>query len=174
MRSQGGIERDNRNSIGTGGPWKAVQSIDHGEEATVGAPLLFGRLSTVLSQQVRDDLDVLIEAMASRPNRIVVRGHSSAEPFAANARWADPLELSYARAERVADYLIRHGVARERVLLSAVGSAEPRVISPDQSLNRRVEIFLADSFVPRQFGDQPTEASLEAPEEEDQQERVPR
>ncbi|MCA9116318.1 MAG: OmpA family protein [Planctomycetaceae bacterium] len=164
MRSSGGVEQDNRQSAGSGGRWKSVQSISQGQVATIGAPVYFERFSTELTELARDNLNVLIQAMAGKPNRIVVRGHASAEPLPPDSPWLDPLELSFARAEQVADYLMSRGIPRERVIVSGVGNSEPHVISPDQSLNRRAEIFIADSFVPRQLGTGPTEAEIELPE----------
>jgi flagellar motor protein MotB len=65
---------------------------------------------------------------------------------------ADAWDLSFARAQAVADYLIGRGVDRERVLVSAAGTTEPRVRPRErmaQRQNRRVDVFAVDSYISR-------------------------
>ncbi|GAB4135727.1 MAG: OmpA family protein [Planctomycetaceae bacterium] len=64
----------------------------------------------------------------------------------------DVFDLSYTRSRAVAEFLISQQIPRERIILSAAGDTEQRVHTKDQSqqtLNRRVDVFLIDSYIVR-------------------------
>ncbi len=72
-----------------------------------------------------------------------ITGHSDSS---GNAAWNQRLSLQ--RANAVGDYIVRGGVARERLRVTGVGSSTP--IADDstrygRSLNRRIEIALTDA-----------------------------
>jgi flagellar motor protein MotB len=60
------------------------------------------------------------------------------------------MDLLYARARTTAEYLIAKGIDRRRLVVSAAGSNEPRKVTRRkelQKLNRRVDVFLIDSYI---------------------------
>ena len=86
-------------------------------------------------------LDVAAAEILDRTGiRIRIEGHSDASPGAEAA-----LDLSLRRAEAVRRYLVRKGVAPQRLETRAIGAARP--IAPgdsetDRARNRRVELVV--------------------------------
>ena len=166
VRSQGGIKKANRRSEGTAGAHKTVQRINHGTVVTFGGPALFQSYDASLTDELKAKLDILYNVVAPKPNRVVVRGHASPAALPENPAFAgqlqeslkrpdplvpfDRLDLSFVRAHTVAQYLIGKGIERHRILVSAAGESKPRTPSRDkdgQGLNRRVDVFLIDSYI---------------------------
>jgi chemotaxis protein MotB len=162
-RSEGGLERASLKSAGRGGPYRTVERIAHGTVITLGGPSVFGAYSSALSNQSRTALDLIASKVRTRSNRVIVRGHASPDETFPHESTLDPSgpqglrivdawDLSYARAYTVADYLVSRGVDRERLLVSAAGAAEPRARPRDrtaQQQNRRVDVFVIDSYTTR-------------------------
>ncbi len=149
-RGENGTKKGALEGEGPGGEFKPVDRINHGEEITIGGPAQFDQFQSVLNDKIKADLDILITELMGRSNRIIIRGHASPEPLPAESAYRDQFDLSYARAVNVADYLVEHGILKERLVISAAGDTEPRLMTRDpelQSLNRRVDIFLIDSYV---------------------------
>lgn len=143
----GGLLKGNAPHSGPGGPNAPVRRVQDGKLITLGGPVMFDRFSAELSPQLKLDLDVLAPVMRKHPQRIEVRGHATAEPVPAGVNCGDAFDLSFARARNVAEYLIGKGVPRHRLRVSAAGDTEPRTISRDQTANRRVDVFLLDSYI---------------------------
>jgi chemotaxis protein MotB len=162
-RSEGGFKRAGLNAAGRGGPHRTVERINHGTVVTLGGTVPFDPYVTSLSSGSRAALDLIVPKLLNRSNRVIIRGHASPDEMfpppkelsaqsAVGLTVADAWDLSYARAQAVADYLIGRGVVRERVLVSAAGSSEPRVRPRDrmaQRQNRRVDVFAVDSYISR-------------------------
>jgi chemotaxis protein MotB len=164
-RSEGGMKRASRKSKGLTGAHRTVKRINHGTVVTLGGPTLFGRFDATLTDELKANLDVIVNVAAKKPNRLIVRGHASPEPLPPDGgpflpilgrKAIDPMDLSYARAHATAEYLISQGIDRGRLLVSAAGNSEPRKITRRkelQKLNRRVDVFLIDSYItPSQSG----------------------
>ncbi len=108
-------------------------------------------------------LETIAEVLAPMPNELIVRGHASREPLDPECEFArtwqeqhgsppDKLDLSFARAQLAADYLVSRGIPRERIRVSAVGDTEERVTTRDEATrrqNRRVDVFVIDSYLSR-------------------------
>lgn len=99
----------------------------------------FEESTTRLRPSARLALDRAISlADACRASRITITGHTDASgPEAWNR------ELSLARADAVADYLVTGGIARSRLLTRGAGSSMPLATNATRygrSLNRRIEI----------------------------------
>ena len=149
-RSEGGLQRASRNAPGTSGAFKPVARLGHGTIVTMGGPARFRRFDTTLTATLKKNLDIIAEVVASKPNRIMIRGHASLEPLPDHSRFRDKSELSFARARAVAEYLISKGIDRARLIVCAAGDTEPRVLTgrkSDRDLNRRVDVFLIDSYI---------------------------
>ena len=162
-RSEGGLKRAGRKSPGRGGPHHTVQRINHGTTVTLGGTVLFDSRAAALPDEARQALDLLAGKLQQRNSRVIVRGHASPDealppagsgPPAAAAGLAisDAWDLSYARAHAAAEHLMRRGIDRQRVLVSAAGATEPRVRARDrtaQQQNRRVDVFAIDADISR-------------------------
>jgi chemotaxis protein MotB len=159
--SNDGIERWSRDADGPSGANRPARRINHGTSVTLGGPAVFERFSAELTGDLKAHLDIIAEVVAGRSNRIVIRGHASPEPLPAHASFRvrvgdeefivkDPMDLSFARAQQVAEYLAARGIDRQRMQVSAAGDAEPKVLTrkkDDQNANRRVDVFLIDSYI---------------------------
>ncbi len=123
---------------------------------------MFGQFDATLTDEMKSSLDILVRVLSTRPNRLVVRGHASPEPIKplpdGKIRHFNvidvhyKLDLSYARARAVNEYLVSKGIERRQLLVSAAGSSELRVRTREkdaQRLNRRVDVFLIDSYIVR-------------------------
>ena len=157
-RSEGGMKRASRTSEGLAGAHRTAKRIADGTVVTLGGPTLFGPFDTVLTDELKANLDVIAGVVSKKPNRLVVRGHASPEPLPLDPPFLpvlgrkaiDQMDLSYARAHATAEYLIAKGIERRRLVVSAAGSSEPRKITRRkelQKLNRRVDVFLIDSYI---------------------------
>lgn len=156
--SEGGTAQAGRKSDGLAGAHHTVERINHGTVVSLGGPALFGRFDAALSDQLRADLDVIAAVVRDRPNQLMVRGHASPEPLPLDPPFLevlgrparDAMDLSYARAHAVAEYLIARGIERERLLVSASGDSEPHKLTRRkdlQQLNHRVDVFLIDTYI---------------------------
>ena len=143
----GGLLKGNAKQAGPGGPNAPVRRVRDGKLMTLGGPVIFNRFSAELLPPLKLELDVLAPVMCKHPQRIEIRGHATAEPPPPGTAYSDAFDLSFARARNVAEYLISRGVPRHRLRVSAAGDTEPRTISRDQTANRRVDVFLLDSYI---------------------------
>ena len=123
--------------------------------------MLFDRLDATLTDELKANLDLIVKVVSKKPNRLVVRGHTSPEPLppdppylpALGRKAIDQMDLSYARAHAIAEHLIAKGIDRRRLLVSAAGDSAPRKITRRkelQKLNDRVDVFLIDSYIVQQ------------------------
>jgi chemotaxis protein MotB len=145
-----GLEKGSIDSGGGGGPEKSVETVNHGEIVTVGGSLEFDQFSTELGVDSVSDLNRILQAIKAVPNRVIVRGHSFAEPLRRKPQFRDQHDLSFARASSVAKYLIENDINPNRILVSAAGDAEPRIVTrniEDRRQNRRVDVFTIDSYM---------------------------
>jgi chemotaxis protein MotB len=121
-----------------------------GTVVTLGGPVFFSDFGATLTDELKQNLETIIQIVAEKPNRIELRGHASPEPLPPGTPYRDQLDLSFARAHAVALYLISRGIDPRRLLISAASDAEPRILSRDQAnlaLNHRVDVFLIDSYI---------------------------
>lgn len=157
IKSRGGVEKTNRAGKGSGGAHTSVRKIRDGVIITLGGPVFFDGQSCQLSELLDAELDILATVMASKPNRIEVRGHCSAEPIPPGSPFRDHLDLSFSRAYAVAAALTDRGIDRRRIKISAAADREPRAASPaeraslegqrsDLDINHRVDVFLIDTY----------------------------
>ena len=150
-RSEGGMERAGRESEGLAGPQRTVRRLNHGTVSALGAPIPFERFSDALTERAQRDLNIVSRLLARNSHRVVVRGHASREPLPPDSPHRDKMDLSFARARAVADYLASRGIDRIRLRVGAAGDSEPRVSTRDresQRQNDRVDVFAIDSYIP--------------------------
>lgn len=149
-RGEMATRKGGKDSRGSSGDHETVDRLNHGEQRTIGGPVFFPRFSAELSDEALDHLDSILEVISTRTNKLIVRGHASPEPLAEDAPFKDQFELSYVRAQVVANYLMEKGqIDPRRIILNASGDSEPRQLTRDpqmQRLNRRVDVFLIDAY----------------------------
>jgi len=150
-RLEKGVKKGDRKSKGSGGAHQSVKRLSFQTQITLGGATQFSRFDTVLSAKMTSSLDVIAKVLKSKPQQIVVRGHASPIPRptpaddaaisigSLYASWSygnntvlrnrkdfairNKMDLSFARAQTVLEYLVSKGIPRERLLLSAAGSS---------------------------------------------------
>ncbi len=150
-RREGGLKKSGRDAPGALGAHEGVRRLSHGQQTTLGGNAEFERFSATPTASYESDLAQIAETLKGKANRVMVRGHASPEPLPQGHAFADPYELSFARAEAVAARLVELGIREERLIVSAAGDSEPKIVTRDpdeQAANRRVDVFLTDLYIP--------------------------
>ncbi|VAX38571.1 Flagellar motor rotation protein MotB [hydrothermal vent metagenome] len=160
-RSDGGVKKASRTSAGISGAYGPAIRINHGTTVTLGGASLFHGFEAALNDSLKKNIRIFADVIKSYPNKIVIRGHASPEPVPPNTPFSigwikrkgevpDQMDLSFARAQSVANYLVLQGIDEKRLVITAAGDKEPRVRSRDikrQQKNHRVDLFLIDSYI---------------------------
>lgn len=117
-------------------------------EAAHVADIYFPDGSSDLDEQDQAVLRAVAELQSRRGGRLRVVGHSSAGPAGDAApeleRNLSNFQISLARANSVAEALVRLGVTRDRLLVEARSDSQPAYRETSEAgsaANRRVEIF---------------------------------
>ncbi len=137
-------------TVGAAGKYHPVQKIREGTVVTLGGPAMFKPFSAELTKALRENLDMIADVLRKRSRRIEVRGHAAPIALPKDSKFRDTFDLSFARADAVAKYLISKEVRPERILVSAAGDNEPRTLkrgAEHQAANRRVDVYLIDSYI---------------------------
>jgi OOP family OmpA-OmpF porin len=107
----------------------------------ITGPVSFRQSSAELRTSSHALLDAVIDvANDCRSHRLAIIGHTDAS---GNEDWN--LALSVARAEAVADYLVRGGIQAQRLIVEGAGSAVPvadNATAYGRARNRRIEFEL--------------------------------
>ncbi len=176
-RSEGGTERTGSKSEGPAGPHQASSRLSEGTLITLGGPAQFPRFEANMNENLKRNLDIIARVVGPKTNRIMVRGHASPEPLPTDGDFAGTVvgcavlwpkrqqrgflqvqgldirsqfDLSFARAKAAAEYLISKNIDPRRLIITAAGDTEPRVLTRNrdkQQQNRRVDVFLVDSYI---------------------------
>ncbi len=133
-----------------------VTDVREGIEVVVGGGVAFDRFSPDVKPEAQALVASLAEKIAGHNTIVRIKGHATTEPLPDGAKYADPLDLSFARARAVYDILVAHGVSPRRLRLTAVGGEEPLVRQAyddrSRALNRRVEIVVTEILVDEYHG----------------------
>jgi outer membrane protein OmpA-like peptidoglycan-associated protein len=129
-----------------------------GGRVELADPIFFDLNRKRVRSRFHEELIELARALKRRPvvTRVWIEGHADST---GPAEWNQ--KLSRARASAVADFLVAHGVDRERLAPVGFGEARPLVPTPpgtENARNRRVQFFI-DVERP----DEPKENEAEAP-----------
>jgi outer membrane protein OmpA-like peptidoglycan-associated protein len=118
--------------------------------ARVDLPVAFDeKTATITGEGKRqlDDLAKLLKSNDARDFRVMVAGFSAGRPSTTaekdngEERFASARQLGTARAQAVADYLDRHGIAQERLAVSGTGAREA-------TSNSGVQVYLLEPDAP--------------------------
>jgi chemotaxis protein MotB len=142
-----------------------VTNVRDGVEVVVGGRITFDRFSATLKPEGRELIAKTAERLRGYNTKVLVRGHATREPIPSDSIYKDARDLSYARAKSVADELVANGVRSARLVMVAVGDAEPlvRQAYTDErlALNRRVELLVTEDLVDDYAGSSAKDASGE-------------
>ena len=141
----------NRPQEGAEGTDPEVRNIREGESVGAGGSVTFAAGQTTPGTAEKSDLDQIAQQIRGHRNLILVKGHTSPDDLPERATPDDHMQLSFARAQAVADYLISQGVEPDILRLQACGWYEPVRLraydEADRRANRRVEIEATDQLV---------------------------
>ena len=111
---------------------------DPGRRFSIPVQLLFKGGVSRLDARQKEELEMVLPSLRSRKDLVEVVG-SCADDEVGTMRAA--LELSFARARAVADYLAAHGMPPERLVPSGIGDADFAALSGESRAQRqRVEL----------------------------------
>jgi outer membrane protein OmpA-like peptidoglycan-associated protein len=137
---------------------RRVQYDAQARAARIDLPIAFSEQSASLTGEDKRQLDELARLLKSdeaRELRVMVAGSAAGRPSTTAVkaegedRFASSRQLGTARAQAVADYLDRHGIAGERLAISGNGTrGAPAAGNSDQLAASGVQIYLLDPDVP--------------------------
>ncbi len=133
-----------------------VRIVRPGGNTAIGTVIFFDDGGTEINDEGKAALDIEIEQLAGKPQKIEIRGHTSQQLAQRGPKPIDAMDLSYRRCRSVMTYLIeKHNIPPERIRLAAAGAWEPMHVSNDPEkmrLNPRVEVFLLEETVDQLVG----------------------
>jgi len=148
--------------------WR-VTDVRKGVKVEIGGHVSFERFSATLLPDAKILVAKAAETMRGQNLKITVRGHATREPLPSDSPYADPWDLSYARAKAVTLELAHNGILPQRILCVATGDTEPLVAQAyneeRRAMNRRVEIVVTEDSVDDYVGE-PIETGNLVPEDE--------
>ena len=143
---------DNKGGVDAAAPvgqQKRVTTVRPGEQASLGALIVFDEASTDLKPEHKKQLQFAAEEFNGKPHKIEVRGHTSRRPIAKGQPYRDNWDLAYARCRATMDELVSRGVDPRRIRLGVAADNEPPVNDGDE-LRRlqaaRVEVFMLNEI----------------------------
>ncbi|MFN0196973.1 MAG: flagellar motor protein MotB [Planctomycetaceae bacterium] len=130
-----------------------VYRTREGKTTQIGRPILFGEGDIALDVADVEQLQLMLDSIAGKPNKIELHSHVSKQPLPQGSQYADKYQFSFARGKAVFDYLIGHGVAANRIRITTASDLEGKLDEDQQLLDEnRVEIFLLDAFTEEYIG----------------------
>jgi len=136
---------------------RRVQYDATARAAKIDLPISFDEKTATLTAEGKRQLDELARLLKSddaRDLRIMVAGFAAGRPSMTapkadgEDRFASARQLGTARAQAVADYLDRHGIAQERLGVSGIGTRDLTTSGNDRLAASGVQIYLLDSDAP--------------------------
>ncbi|MGB9689992.1 flagellar motor protein MotB [Thermogutta sp.] len=126
-----------------------VRSIRPGDEATTGGVVFFEEGTDQPLPGFDESLKKIAESLAGKPQKIEIRGHTSARPLPPGSSFRTHWDLAYAECLRVMEKLVELGIEPERIRISVAAANEPLFTDPDpekRKQNARVEIALLNEL----------------------------
>lgn len=141
-QARASAEQKTKDALATIAGMKATES-DRGLVLTLSGSVLFATGKSVLLPAAQTRLDEAAKALKDDNRSLVIVGHT-------DSVGADEMnqKLSLARAEAVRTYLVKQGVAGDRVKAEGAGESQPiadNATAEGRANNRRVEIILENA-----------------------------
>ncbi|MGP1271908.1 MAG: OmpA/MotB family protein [Phycisphaerales bacterium] len=129
------------------GPDPTTSHISEGQRTVVGTEIVFAPGSAVLTNSAKDYIarDVVPKLQGLR-FKVEIRGHAFGREDRAGGGDLDT--MSFERARAVKSFLVTAGIPASRLVITAVGSSEPKTTrvgdSTAMASNRRVQIIMTE------------------------------
>ncbi len=127
-----------------------VQMVRPGDQAHLGGAVYFDESSSDLSEESKQQLQIIAGQLGGKPQKIEVRGHSTRRPLPKNSPYRDHWHLAYDRAYKTMQFLRELGIEPQRIRLAVAADHEPVYsgIDPaERARNARVEVLLLNERV---------------------------
>ncbi|MEM9166987.1 MAG: flagellar motor protein MotB [Planctomycetota bacterium] len=129
------------------GPDPTTSHISEGQRTVVGTEIGFEPGRSTLTRSSRQYIaSQVVPKLQGLRFKVEIRGHAFGREDRANA--GDLETMSFQRAKAVKDFLVLEGIASSRLVITAVGSAEPKSVKTGDALamasNRRVQIIMTE------------------------------
>ena len=127
------------------GDYPRVQAIRPGKDVTVGGVVYFTEGSSQLTQKSKRVLQAAIREIDGKPQKVEIRGHTSARPLPPGSPFRNHWDLAYARCFKVMDFLVKGGINSKRIRLGVAADNErlPADDNPTlQNTDPRVEVYM--------------------------------
>jgi len=131
------------------GDYARVATIRPADDSTQGGVVYFDEGSSQLTQEHQRTLQTIADVIRGKPQRIEIRGHTSARPLAPDSPYRSHWDLAYARCVKVMEALVELGINPKRLRIAVAADKEPIHTGYDELLrkkNARVEIFMVDKL----------------------------
>ncbi len=133
------------------GPDVRVENVNEGTKITLGGKISFDEGRAELKPPAEKKLLAVADIIRGLPNKVDIRGHTSTMPLPEGSPFKDLMELSYARARAIRDFLIERGHIREdRVRVSAAGTSEnigSNLYPEGREQNNRAELIVTTEYI---------------------------
>jgi len=133
------------------GPDVKVETVDEGTKITLGGKILFEEGRAELKSGAEQKLLEVAGVVRGYLNKIDIRGHTSSTLLPPDSPFKDHMDLSYARARVIADFLIEQGhILEERVRVSAAGKSDilaSNLYPEGRSQNDRAELIVTTEYI---------------------------
>lgn len=127
-----------------------VRIIRPGHTTAVGSVVYFTIGSDELTAAGRQIIQEDLEILQGKPQKIEVRGHTSAEYASRTRGTGEGRAIAFRRANQVCQFLVEQGIDEQRLRIAVAGASEPMYTEAGGSAtarNPRVEFFLLDETV---------------------------
>lgn len=137
---------DNR-SVSPSGPDPSTKHLTEGLKTVIGTEMTFGPGSAELTSTAKEYIVAeVIPKLRDVKFKVEIRGHAFGRQDRAAAGDLDA--MSYQRGKAVKDFLVTQGIASGRLMVTAVGNAEPQTVdvgsAAGMAANRRVQIIMTE------------------------------
>ena len=125
-----------------------VYRTREGLPVQAGPTIIFSQFQDKLPDDASDALQQIVKELAGKPNKVDIRCHCGPADPPSDSGFRDKTSLTYERGRAVLEYLVRAGIGRERLRVTAVGDSEPLLRTGDRKSQEldRVEVFVLDAY----------------------------
>lgn len=116
------------------GSKRRVETVREGLRHTVGGPVLFETGDATLTEDAKEAVKAIAQAMQGKRHMIEVRGYENPGELPPTSRFKDTIDLAYARARAVGEFLASEcGIRRDLIRMSVAAPIESSTLPRLQS-----------------------------------------
>jgi len=127
-----------------------VRNIRPGDQASVGGVIYFKEGASDLTDENRRQMQIVVEQIGGKSQKIEVRGHTSRKPVGDDSPYRDNWDLAYARCRKTMEFLVELGINPQRIRLGVAADNEPLyggLEAEERQRNARVDVLMLNERV---------------------------